>query len=71
MDNSRLPDPDTQSGLSRDGGIGRRTGLKIQRGQLHGGSIPPPGTKLIQMRVNVSEWRSVNGLGTSSVINVY
>ena len=26
----------------RGGGIGRRTGLKIQRGQLHGGSIPPP-----------------------------
>ena len=31
--------------LCRDGGIGRRTGLKIQRGQLHGGSIPPPGTR--------------------------
>jgi hypothetical protein len=28
----------------RDGGIGRRTGLKIPRPRGHGGSIPPPGT---------------------------
>ena len=31
-------------GPSRDGGIGRRTGLKIRRPQGHGGSTPPPGT---------------------------
>ena len=30
----------------RDGGIGRRAGLKIQFWQQSGGSIPPPGTKL-------------------------
>ena len=29
---------------SRDGGTGRRSGLKIRRKQFHGGSIPPPGT---------------------------
>ena len=29
---------------SRDGGIGRRAGLKIQFWQQSGGSIPPPGT---------------------------
>ena len=28
----------------RDGGTGRRSGLKIRRKQFHGGSIPPPGT---------------------------
>src|ERR1035438_2702447 len=28
----------------RDGGTGRRSGLKIRRRQLHGGSTPPPGT---------------------------
>src|SRR5664279_6370871 len=32
--------------LGRDGGIGRRAGLKIQFWQQSGGSIPPPGTKL-------------------------
>src|ERR1700730_8817322 len=31
---------------SRDGGIGRRAGLKIQFWQQSGGSIPPPGTEL-------------------------
>lgn len=30
----------------RDGGIGRRSGLKIRRGQPRGGSTPPPGTTL-------------------------
>ena len=30
----------------RGGETGRRTGLKIQRGLLHAGSIPAPGTKL-------------------------
>src|SRR2546421_9594683 len=30
--------------FSRDGGIGRRAGLKIQFWQQSGGSIPPPGT---------------------------
>src|SRR6266567_3740745 len=30
--------------LGRDGGIGRRAGLKIQFWQQSGGSIPPPGT---------------------------
>jgi hypothetical protein len=29
---------------SRDGGTGRRSGLKIRRGQPRGGSTPPPGT---------------------------
>ena len=33
--------------MSRDGGIGRRTGLKIPRWQQRGGSIPPPGTNKI------------------------
>ena len=28
----------------RDGGTGRRSGLKIRRGQPRGGSTPPPGT---------------------------
>src|SRR5271167_3392748 len=32
--------------LSRDGGTGRRSGLKIRRASALGGSIPPPGTKL-------------------------
>ena len=32
---------------SRDGGTGRRSGLKIRRPQGHGGSTPPPGTKNI------------------------
>jgi hypothetical protein len=32
--------------ISRDGEIGRRSGLKIRRAQKAcGGSIPPPGTK--------------------------
>ena len=31
---------------SRDGGTGRRTGLKIQRWQQRAGSIPAPGTNL-------------------------
>lgn len=35
---------DSKIAQGRDGGIGRRTGLKIPRRQLHGGSIPPPGT---------------------------
>jgi hypothetical protein len=30
----------------RDGGTGRRTGLKIQRWRQRAGSIPAPGTKL-------------------------
>jgi hypothetical protein len=30
----------------RDGGTGRRSGLKIRRGQPRGGSTPPPGTIL-------------------------
>ena len=30
----------------RDGGTGRRSGLKIRRPQGHGGSTPPPGTKI-------------------------
>src|ERR1035437_7275389 len=30
--------------LCRDGGTGRRSGLKIRRGQPHRGSIPLPGT---------------------------
>ncbi len=33
--------------LCRDGGTGRRSGLKIRRGQPRGGSTPPPGTKRI------------------------
>ena len=31
---------------SRDGGTGRRSGLKIRRASALGGSIPPPGTNL-------------------------
>src|SRR5438270_14007928 len=31
--------------LSRDGGTGRRSGLKIRRASALGGSTPPPGTK--------------------------
>src|SRR6266568_5767915 len=30
----------------RDGGTGRRSGLKTRRLYSHGGSIPPPGTTL-------------------------
>jgi hypothetical protein len=37
---------------SRDGGTGRRSGLKIRRGQPHGGSIPPPGTNKINKLQN-------------------
>lgn len=33
---------------SRDGGTGRRTGLKILRGSPRVGSIPTPGTSLRQ-----------------------
>ncbi|GEM_PF-3991402 len=33
--------------ISRDGGIGRRTGLKIPRWRQRGGSIPPPGTTML------------------------
>jgi hypothetical protein len=36
--------------FSRSGEIGRRTGLKIPRGQLHVGSIPTSG-----IRIGVSE----------------
>jgi hypothetical protein len=32
---------------SRDGGTGRRSGLKIRRSQGRGGSTPPPGTNKI------------------------
>jgi hypothetical protein len=32
----------------RDGGTGRRSGLKIRRGQPRGGSTPPPGTKILK-----------------------
>src|SRR5580658_8051949 len=32
---------------SRDGGTGRRSGLKIRRGQPRGGSTPPPGTNCL------------------------
>ena len=32
-------------GVGRDGGIGRRTGLKIRRASALGGSSPPPGTE--------------------------
>jgi hypothetical protein len=32
----------------RGGETGRRTGLKIQRGLLHAGSIPAPGTNEIE-----------------------
>ena len=32
--------------VRRDGGIGRRSGLKIRRPQGRGGSTPPPGTKI-------------------------
>ena len=32
---------------SRDGGIGRRNGLKIRRSQEYGGSSPPLGTNFL------------------------
>jgi hypothetical protein len=32
--------------LGRDGGTGRRSGLKIRRASALGGSTPPPGTNL-------------------------
>jgi hypothetical protein len=38
----------------RDGGTGRRSGLKIRRGQPRGGSTPPPGTSKI---------KSLDGIG--------
>ena len=38
--------PITRS-ISRDGGTGRRKGLKIPRRKLRTGSIPVPGTKYI------------------------
>jgi hypothetical protein len=34
------------SELGRDGGTGRRSGLKIRRASALGGSIPPPGTSI-------------------------
>ena len=39
-----LRGPPFYVGPRRDGGIGRRSGLKIRRWQQRGGSIPPPGT---------------------------
>ena len=36
----------------RDGGTGRRSGLKIRRGQPRGGSTPPPGTNRIKGLTN-------------------
>src|ERR1700745_2738831 len=33
----------------RDGGTGRRSGLKIRRASALGGSTPPPGTKAQQL----------------------
>jgi hypothetical protein len=33
---------------SRDGGTGRRSGLKIRRSQGRGGSTPPPGTNKLK-----------------------
>src|SRR6185437_4954728 len=33
-----------ESKMRRDGGTGRRSGLKIRRSQGRGGSTPPPGT---------------------------
>ena len=38
-----------RSFLGRDGGTGRRSGLKIRRASALGGSIPPPGTKPIRL----------------------
>jgi hypothetical protein len=37
----------------RGGETGRRTGLKIQRGLLHAGSIPAPGTNEIKGLANL------------------
>ena len=36
--------------IRRDGGIGRRKGLKIPRGKLRTGSSPVPGTKFIRLQ---------------------
>ena len=45
MDCNKLWRNDYLGIASRDGEIGRRSGLKIRRGQKPcGGSIPPPGT---------------------------
>ena len=38
--------------MRRDGGTGRRSGLKIRRGQPHGGSTPPPGTIIKTFKIN-------------------
>ncbi len=37
--------------LGRDGGTGRRSGLKIRRASALGGSIPPPGTRFKPFRI--------------------
>jgi hypothetical protein len=43
--------------MCRDGGTGRRSGLKIRRGQPHGGSTPPPGTKNSFKTIDFTERR--------------
>ena len=40
----------------RDGGTGRREGLKNLWAQAHGGSIPPPGT--ISNQILVATWNT-------------
>src|SRR5258706_7560213 len=44
--------------LGRDGGIGRRSGLKIRRWQHCGGSSPPPGTKAASNQVQTNPSKS-------------
>src|SRR5215211_3687132 len=43
---ARFPLRDNRGPSCRDGGIGRRSGLKIRRWRHHEGSIPSPGTTL-------------------------
>ena len=52
---------------SRDGGTGRRSGLKIRRGQPRGGSTPPPGTNKIK---NLSQLASPERRGQNRLMAV-
>src|SRR6185437_6207287 len=46
--------PLIKSKMRRDGGTGRRSGLKIRRASARGGSTPPPGTTLESLRYKKS-----------------
>ena len=53
------PSTKLHSGLQlsnrRDGGTGRRSGLKIRRASALGGSSPPPGTKVLALAVESAQ----------------